>query len=96
MSPAVARASVATARGADYVTRLARHWSHKLNVVAGDGHARIVFPSGAVAVLDADGEELQVSVEASDASSLEETKSVLIDHLNRFAFREAPFDFRWL
>ena len=60
-----------------------------------DKTARITMPSGAVIGLDAQIERLGVTIEAANADMLSETKQVLVDHLNRFAFREAPLAFDW-
>lgn len=84
-----------TTHGSRYLQQLAKHWSHKLEVEFTPIHATIRFPSGAIATLDADEEALTSTIEAPDAETLERMKQVVADHLDRFAFREAPLPFPW-
>jgi uncharacterized protein len=88
-------AVVPTNFGSRYLQQLAKHWSHKLEVAFDPAHATIRFPSGAVAVLDADDAALTARIDASDAETLERMKDVVASHLDRFAFREAPLPFLW-
>jgi len=84
-----------TIHASRYLQQLAKHWSHKLEVEFTPSHATIRFPSGAVATLDAGEEALTSTIEAPDAESLERMKTVVAEHLDRFAFREAPLPFAW-
>ncbi|MDH7638896.1 DUF2218 domain-containing protein [Sphingomonas oryzagri] len=84
-----------TAHASRYLQQLAKHWSHKLEVEFTPLHATIRFPSGVVATLDAGEEALTSTIEAADAETLERMKQVVADHLDRFAFREAPLPFPW-
>jgi hypothetical protein len=84
-----------TAHARRYLQQLAKHWSHKLEVEFTPVHATIRFPSGAVATLDAGEEALTSVIEAPDAETLERMKTVVAEHLDRFAFREAPLPFAW-
>jgi uncharacterized protein len=88
-------AVVPTNFGSRYLQQLAKHWSHKLEVAFDPTHATIRFPSGAVAVLDADDAALTARIDAPDAETLERMKDVVASHLDRFAFREAPLPFLW-
>lgn len=88
-------ARVPTARASRYLQQLCKHWSHKLEVEFDDAHGTIRFPSGVVVTLDADGEGLAARIEAPDARTLDRMKGVLTEHLDRFAFREAPLPFDW-
>ena len=88
-------AIVPTNFGSRYLQQLAKHWSHKLEVEFDPAHATIRFPSGAVAVLDADDSALTARIDAPDAETLERMKDVVASHLDRFAFREAPLPFLW-
>jgi uncharacterized protein len=88
-------AVVPTNFGSRYLQQLAKHWSHKLEVEFDPAHATIRFPSGAVAVLDADESALTARIDAPDAETLERMKDVVASHLDRFAFREAPLPFLW-
>lgn len=88
-------AVTATSHASRYLQQLAKHWSHKLEVEFTPVHATIRFPSGVVATLDAGEETLTSTIEAADAETLERMKQVVADHLDRFAFREAPLPFSW-
>ncbi len=88
-------ATIATAHASRYLQQLAKHWSHKLEVEFTPTHATIRFPSGAVATLEADEARLTSTIEAPDAETCDRVKTVLAEHLDRFAFREAPLPFAW-
>jgi len=90
-----ATAVTPTIHASRYLQQLAKHWSHKLEVEFTPVHATIRFPSGAVATLGAGEEALTSTIEAPDAETLERMKTVLAEHLDRFAFREAPLPFAW-
>ncbi|WP_020181473.1 DUF2218 domain-containing protein [Methylopila sp. M107] len=85
----------ATTRGALYVEQLCKHWSHKLQVERSGASALIRLPSGARIALAPDPEGIAISITAADASALDQAKSVLTAHLDRFAFREAPIPVQW-
>ena len=89
-------ATVATAHGSRNLQQLAKHWSHRLDVVFDATQATIRFPSGVVATLDAGDAALVAHLDAPDAETLERMKQVLAEHLDRFAFREAPLPFVWV
>lgn len=84
-----------TTHASRYLQQLAKHWSHKLEVEFTPVHATIRFPSGAVATLEAGEEALTSTIEAPDAETLTRMKMVVAEHLDRFAFREAPLPFAW-
>jgi hypothetical protein len=88
-------ARVPTASAGRYLQQLCKHWSHKLEVMFDPAHGTIGFPSGVVATLDAEAEALKVRIDAPDAETLERVKRVIAEHLDRFAFREAPLPFAW-
>ena len=83
-----------TANGSKYLRRLCKHWSHKFDVDASDTEGRIRFPS-AVATLEASATALLITVESEDTGAVERLKDTMTEHLNRFAFREAPLTFAW-
>lgn len=88
-------AIIVTTHASRYLQQLCKHWSHKLAVEFTPQHGTIGFPSGAVATLVADDESLVTTIEAPDVETLERMKTVLAEHLDRFAFREAPLPFAW-
>lgn len=87
-------ARVPTASGARYLQQLCKHWSHKLEVQLSENEGIVHFPA-AVATMTADSEALTVKVEAEDDETLQRMKGVVANHLDRFAFREAPLPFEW-
>ena len=87
-------AHVPTANGAKYLTQLCKHWAHKFEVETTEDSGKVHFPT-AVATMRAHEAELEVTVEAEDAETVERMKGVVASHLDRFAFREAPLSFNW-
>ena len=83
-----------TANGAKHLTRLLKHWGHKLEVELGEGRGLVRFPA-AVASFEAAPEALRIRIEAEDAETAERMTGVVASHLDRFAFREAPLTFSW-
>jgi hypothetical protein len=88
-------AAVPTNHGSRYLQQLCKHWAHKLEVAFDPTHGTIRFPSGVIATLDAGEGLLDVQIDAPDAETLERMKDVVAEHLDRFAFREAPLPFDW-
>ncbi|MGK2909314.1 MAG: DUF2218 domain-containing protein [Sphingobium sp.] len=91
---AQAIATVPTENGSKYLQQLCKHWSHKLTVEFDAQKGTVTFPN-AVAIMEAQPASLLVTVKAPDAEAVERMKGVVADHLNRFAFREAPLPFDW-
>jgi hypothetical protein len=90
-----ATAVTPTAHASRYLQQLAKHWAHKLEVEFTPLHAVIRFPSETVATLEAGEDALRSTIEAPDGETLCRMKTVLAEHLDRFAFREAPLLFDW-
>lgn len=99
-----ASASVPTQQGSKYLQQLCKHWSHNLVVEFTADHGTVTFPregragtfpGEAVVTFDAEADALHVDIAASSADQLTSMKRVVADHLDRFAFREAPLEFRW-
>ncbi len=83
-----------TASASRYLQQLAKHWAHKLDVTFDTERATIGFPNGAVAALGA-GETtlaIRLTVAGDDAGRM---RKVIEEHLDRFAFREAPLAYDW-
>ena len=83
-----------TASGSKYLQQLCKHWSHKFDVDFSPSRGQVRFPS-AVATLEANVDAVLVTIETDDPDSVEQLKSVVANHLDRFAFREAPLPFEW-
>jgi hypothetical protein len=87
-------ACIETASADRYAGQLSKHFAHKIPVTDVDaGGARIAFPFGA-ALVRAEAGLLLLRAEADDEAALERVRSVISDHLARFAFREA-LDIVW-
>lgn len=87
-------ASVPTASASRYLQQLCKHWSHKFAVEFDTHHGTIPLPMGH-ATLTAHDASLEVKLEVADRSNLERMQKVVAEHLDRFAFREAPLPFNW-
>ena len=91
--------SVATAQGAAYVRRLAKHFAHKAQV---DGpmedrdaaRAEVAFPF-ARCRLEGDGAGLRCALEGADAEGLARGRDVIDRHLATFAHREGIEGLAW-
>ena len=93
MSASVAR--VPTGSASRYLQQLAKHWSHKMTVVFDTESATMDFPNGARLEMRADSETLDVVLSVPEDDDVARMRTVVEDHLNRFAFREAPLTFDW-
>lgn len=87
-------AHVPTANGGKYMQQLCKHWSHKLPVEFDAAKGVVRFPE-AVATMVARSDALVVTIAADDGAVVERMKDVVMRHLDRFAFREAPLAFVW-
>lgn len=87
-------AQVPTASASRYLQQLCKHWSHKFAVEFDETHGRIPLPLG-TATLSATADSLGVHLTANGADALPRMKTVIAEHLDRFAFREAPLPFDW-
>ena len=91
---AIARGRARTASSSKYLQQLCKHWSHKFDVDFSPSRGQVRFPS-AVATMEANVDAVLVTIETDDPDSVEQLKSVVANHLDRFAFREAPLPFEW-
>nr|WP_295664242.1 DUF2218 domain-containing protein [Polymorphobacter sp.] len=80
-------ATVATPNGSKYLQQLCKHWSHKFEVEFDAQAGKIAFPTSAVAFA-ATPDTLTMTLSGPDAATIERMEQVVVDHLNRFAFRE--------
>lgn len=97
-------AHVPTKNGSRYLQQLCKHWSHDLKTVFTPEHGTVAFPKDArgsnfagdaLVTFVAASVTLEVRIEASEAEQLARLKDVVANHLDRFAFREAPLTFNW-
>lgn len=87
-------AHVPTTSGSRYLQQLCKHWSHKFETEFDAQQGSIAFPMGPIR-LAAGAEVLTVTIEPQEGADVERFKQVVADHLDRFAFREAPLTFDW-
>lgn len=90
-----ASARTPTANAARYLAQLCSHWSHKLTVEKDGDQARIVLLNDAVVRLAATPDALDIEIDAASPDDLEAAKDVVVRHLDRFGFREAPLSYPW-
>lgn len=88
-------ANVPTKSGSRYLQQLCKHWAHKMPVKFTPEAGQVSFPSGVVARMTAHPEHLEVCIDLPDPLAAEQMQDVLVRHLDRFAFREAPLLFIW-
>lgn len=80
---------VATANASKYLQQLCKHFAHKVNVEYDPATAKVDFPFGGCQML-ANESELKIECQASSAEELARAQFVIVDHLERFAWREKP------
>ncbi|MBH0236462.1 DUF2218 domain-containing protein [Methylobrevis albus] len=86
-------ARFATTDGRSYLTRLCKHFGHRIEVEHGDDNGVCRFAEFTV-TLAADDAGLDITVAAADPDALGQGEEVLESHLMRFAFRE-PKPLAW-
>ena len=94
MRKAHSTGTVATEKGSRYLQQLCKHWSHKFPVEY-DAKKGTVELAASRLILTATPSELQVDLEVDHLDDLPRMKKVVAEHLDRFAFREAPLPFVW-
>ena len=87
-------ATVPTTSGSRYLQQLCKHWSHKFAVDFTPEQGSVTLPFGELAML-ATAATLDVRITLADEDMAERAKEVVANHLDRFAFREAPLPFDW-
>jgi hypothetical protein len=84
-----------TANASRYLQQLCKHWSHKMQVSFTATEGTIAFPNGTVATLSAGPDDLRIRLDVPPAEDSALMAGVVAEHLDRFAFREAPLSFDW-
>jgi len=87
-------ADVPTVHASRYLQQLCKHWSHKFGTAFDAQQGSIAFPMGPIR-MTAGADALTVTIEPQEGADVERFKRVVADHLDRFAFREAPLAFDW-
>ncbi|MEG3084589.1 DUF2218 domain-containing protein [Sphingomonas sp. PB2P12] len=94
-SSTISVARVPTRSASRYLQQLAKHWSHKMEVIFSEEEGRITFPNGAIVEMHADTDALDVALTVPAGEDVDRMRRVVASHLDRFAFREAPLTFDW-
>lgn len=77
-----------TANAGRYLTQLCKHWSHRFSVTYTAENGRVPFSETTECLLTADAEGLTVRINATEPDDTTRLGNVVIEHLQRFAFRE--------
>ena len=93
MSLSIAR--VPTQSASRYLQQLAKHWSHKMTVVFSPEEATIDFPDASRLQMRAATDTLDIELAVPEDGDVARMRAVVAEHLDRFAFREAPLTFEW-
>jgi len=88
-------AHVPTTNGSRYLQQLCKHWSHKFETSFDAERGTIALPMGLVELV-ATPDALTVTLEPQPDADVAKFKQVVAEHLDRFAFREAPLPFDWV
>ncbi len=83
----VAQAIIATPNAERYITRLCRHFAHKVPAESSGGHGTVRFAMGGCE-MQATPEQLTLQVHADDQAALDRVKAIVVSHLEQFAHRE--------
>jgi len=84
------QARIATANASRYLQQLCKHWAHKFDVRFTPHAGRVPFSAESVCFMEADADGLMLEIEAPDSAIAGRLSFLVIEHLQRFAFRE-PF-----
>lgn len=87
-------AHVPTPNASRYLQQLCKHWSHKFETEFDPQSGVIAFPMGPIRMA-AQEEALVVTIDPTPDADVAVFKKVVAEHLDRFAFREAPLSFDW-
>lgn len=99
-----ATARIPTTSASKYLQQVCKHWEHNLPVTFDTTHGQITFardargadwPADAVVTLDAEGDILVCTINASAEGQRDGLKGALERHIDRFAFREVPLTYNW-
>jgi len=91
----VSETRVRTTSASRYLQQLCKHWSHKFAVEFTPEQGRISFAADRVCTLEAAPDHLRMQIEANDDAALARLEGVVIEHLERSAFREDLGQVAW-
>lgn len=81
------QALLTTAKAANYIRQLSKHFAHKIRVEDGEGLIIFHFADGR-ATAQAEGNHLKLHVDAATIGQHQRVEEIIGSHLERFAFRE--------
>ena len=84
----------ATVNASRYLQQLAKHWAHN-NEVTFDAEQADIALRGNRVQLRAEPDALAATLTTGPDGDAARLRQVFEDHINRFAFREAPLPFEW-
>jgi hypothetical protein len=87
MSPFSSCAFVTTDTPARYISRLCKHFAHKIPVSFDEHQGRIEFGTGQ-ATLTAENQGLRLLVESASSEDLQRLEGVVGSHFERFAWQQ--------
>lgn len=76
-----------TTSAARYMAQLCKHFGHKIPVTLNEADGQIVFSFGTCDLV-AEPDALRMRITSEDETSLHQAQTVVISHLQRFAFRD--------
>lgn len=83
----IAQARVRSERASRYLVQLCKHFAHKIPADYDERTGKVDFQPG-LCVMHATGDWLSLRCEASSEPDLIRVKSIVADHLARFAWQE--------
>ncbi|MGG2395841.1 DUF2218 domain-containing protein [Pseudomonas sp. SH1-B] len=87
MNSLTSSAFVTTDTPARYISRLCKHFAHKIPVSFDEQQGRIEFTAG-LATLQAEEQGLRLQVESANNDDLQRLQGVVASHFERFAWQE--------
>jgi uncharacterized protein len=88
-------ARVTTTNASRYLQQVCKHWSHKFAVEFTPERGRVPFSDDRACLFHAEPQALVMHLEAPDEASLTRLQGVVVDHVQRFAFREDLGEIAW-
>ena len=96
-TPSIAHGMAKCEKPEKYIQQLVKHWSHKMATTYDEGDGMGCFPFSDVesAVMCAKPEGIAITLTTGSAERNTHMRGVIEEHIDRFAFREAPLDYEW-
>jgi hypothetical protein len=96
-SPVTAQGFAHCEKPERYIQQLVKHWSHKMatSYDAGDGVGAFPFSETENAVMTARPGGIGITLVTGDPERNVHMRGVIEQHIDRFAFREAPLKYEW-